>query len=108
LNCGGGIKLVGNISRFKKDFRYLKKDSEWIKRGNQFYSEYFTPLSMKSIIQKYISNPLLINNKKFDMRCYLLIASANPFVLLFHHGYLRLSMQDYSNGKKKNDFIKNE
>lgn len=24
LNCGGGIKMVANITRFKKELRYLK------------------------------------------------------------------------------------
>ena len=100
LNCGGGIKIVSNIARFKKEMKYLKQDSEWIKRGKQFYSEYFTGLCLKSVIQKYISPPLLIHKKKFDIRCYLLIACCDPFVVFFHHGYLRLSMQDYTIGNR--------
>ena len=30
LNCGGGIKMVENIAKFKKDLSYLKSDSDWI------------------------------------------------------------------------------
>jgi hypothetical protein len=92
--------MVSNITRFKKELRYLKQDSDWIKRGKQFYSEYFTGLCLKSVIQKYIDRPLLLTGKKFDIRCYLLIACVNPLFVVFHHGYLRLSMQEYSVSKK--------
>jgi hypothetical protein len=49
------------------------------------------------IIKRYISNPLTINKRKFDIRCYMLIASTKPLLVLFHHGYLRLSMYEFSN-----------
>ena len=52
-----------------------------------------------SIIQKYIENPLLLNKKKFDIRCYALIACCKPLIILFHHGYLRLSANDFNLGK---------
>ena len=43
-------------------------------------------------------NPLLLDKKKFDMRLYVLIASTKPYFVLYHHGYLRLSMNDYNLG----------
>lgn len=46
-------------------------------------------------MQKYIENPLLLNQKKFDIRCYVLVANAKPLVALYHEGYLRLSLKDY-------------
>ena len=43
----------------------------------------------------YISNPLLLEQRKFDIRAYLLIVSAHPYLVLCHHGYVRLSCLPY-------------
>ena len=44
---------------------------------------------------RYIPNPLLLEGKKFDVRTYMLIACTNPFIVLFHTGYLRLACDEY-------------
>lgn len=49
----------------------------------------------KYLLQHYIDNPLLINGHKFDFRVYMLIASTNPFMALYHDGFLRISIYDY-------------
>lgn len=48
------------------------------------------------LAQKYISNPFLINGKKFDFRAYLFIASMDPLMILYHDGFIRLSITKYS------------
>lgn len=44
---------------------------------------------------RYISKPLLLEHRKFDIRAYLLIVSAQPYMVLCHHGYVRLSCLPY-------------
>lgn len=44
---------------------------------------------------RYISNPLLLEGRKFDIRVYLLIVAARPFLALYHSGYVRLSCEPY-------------
>jgi len=44
---------------------------------------------------------LLLDKKKFDMRVYVFVASTAPYLVLFHPGYLRLSMNEYKTGNKK-------
>ena len=47
------------------------------------------------IVQKYIENPLLYHNRKFDIRAYMVIASMKPYLVLYNHGYVRLSLNEY-------------
>uniref|UniRef100_M3YRG2 Tubulin--tyrosine ligase-like protein 10 n=1 Tax=Mustela putorius furo TaxID=9669 RepID=M3YRG2_MUSPF len=47
------------------------------------------------VVQRYIQNPLLLDGKKFDVRAYLLIACAMPYMVFFGHGYARLTLSLY-------------
>lgn len=44
------------------------------------------------MVQKYISNPNLINGHKYDFRVYLLIASTDPLIVYYHDGFLRVTI----------------
>lgn len=44
---------------------------------------------------RYVQNPLLLDGKKFDVRSYLLIACAMPYMVFFGHGYARLTLSLY-------------
>ena len=58
--------------------------------------------NMKSVIvQRYIHNPLLVKNHKFDFRIYMMVASVNPMIVYYHDGFLRVSLFEY-------DVTKNE
>lgn len=50
----------------------------------------YSDLKQDGLIQHYIK-PLLLHNKKFDIRCYLFYNSS-PSIALFNPGYLRLTI----------------
>lgn len=46
-------------------------------------------------MQKYLERPLLINNRKFDIRVWVLVTQAQK-VYFFKQGYIRTSSCEYS------------
>ena len=55
--------------------------------------------------QKYIENPLLVHNRKFDIRVWIVVASWNPLKLYYYKDvYARFSSQDYDTSKTDNLF----
>jgi hypothetical protein len=50
------------------------------------------------ILQKYITNPLLINKRKFDIRMYGMMTSINGLLkgYFYENGYIRTSSKEYS------------
>jgi len=61
----------------------------------------------RSIVQRYINKPYLIEGLKFDLRIYVLIYGCNPFRLfLYKEGLARLATEQYVAPKGKN--LKNQ
>jgi hypothetical protein len=100
LSRGRGIYIVDNISEVNID-------------------------EDQAIIQRYISDPLLINGHKFDLRIYVCVTSYEPLRLyVYQEGLVRFasesySMKDaktnlfnqltnYSINKKNHNFVQNE
>ena len=74
---GNGITIHSNLTFFYKEYAKCSKRHKYI-------------------IQEYISNPLLLNKRKFDIRAYMLIAKTSPHYLVFYHkGQLRLSSKEF-------------
>ena len=78
-----------------------------------------------SVISRYVTNPLLINGHKFDLRIYVLITCYEPLrIYIFQEGLARFASEtytskinknnkymhltNYSINKKNEKFIKNE
>jgi len=75
---GKGIFLVNKLSQLKK----------WSTKA---------PGLPAYIISRYISNPLLIGGKKFDLRLYVLVTSYRPLrVYQYLHGFARFCNVKYS------------
>lgn len=54
------------------------------------------PMTEAYVVSKYISNPLLINGFKFDLRIYVLITSFDPLkVYIYNEGLARFASEPY-------------
>ena len=78
-NRGKGIKISNSLPEIKSIICSRKEGRTYI-------------------IQKYIENPLLINKRKFDIRCFGLITSFNTTIqgYFYPEGYIRTSSKEFS------------
>lgn len=57
-----------------------------------------------SVVSRYVTNPLLINGHKFDLRIYVLVTSYEPLkVYVFKEGLTRFASETYSSKINKNN-----
>lgn len=77
-SCGRGIKVISSKQEVKK------------KNGH--------------IVSQYVSNPLLINGFKFDLRIYALVSGFDPLkIYLFKEGLARFATKKYTNSTSATD-----
>lgn len=64
-------------------------------------------MSEPYVVSRYIANPYLINNLKFDLRIYVLVTSYDPLhIYLYNEGLTRFASEEYIPiGYKKNRFM---
>jgi len=69
-----------------------------------FKNKFQSPiLNNEFVVQKYISKPLLIENKKFDLRLYVLIKNLDPLEAYFcNEGLVRFCTEDYNEPTDEN------
>ena len=86
---GRGIRILSD----KNEFKQLCKISQ-IKHGKNY------------LISRYISKPHLINNKKYDLRIYVLISSLYPLkIYMYKEGLVRFATEEYTKGDYNNVFV---
>ena len=58
------------------------------------------PTKGEFLLQKYISNPLLLNDRKFHIRLYLVVSNLHPLQVLLHReGLVLLASRNYSSSE---------
>lgn len=64
------------------------------------------PMVDSFLVQKYLTNPYLIEGYKFDMRIYVLVTSVNPLeAFLYKDGFARVSNMKFSIGNIDNKLV---
>ncbi|KRX09574.1 hypothetical protein PPERSA_09404 [Pseudocohnilembus persalinus] len=87
-SVGLGIKIYNDLEEIKQNVREIKASS---KNGKVDKAK----IKQFSFIQEYMDKPLLKNGKKLDLRVYMLVASLDPFVLLYQDGWARSCILPY-------------
>ena len=60
-------------------------------------------ISENCVAQKYIANPFLMDDLKFDMRMYVLLYGVNPLrIFLFKDGLVRMATEEYVKPTEEN------
>jgi len=58
------------------------------------------------IVQKYIENPLIISDRKFDIRQWVVYTSMNPLIIwMYNECYIRFGAEDYCKDIVGNKFM---
>ena len=59
------------------------------------------PKKRACVVQKYLSNPHLIDGLKYDLRIYVYVSSYDPLrIYVFNDGLTRFASRKYSNSNK--------
>lgn len=108
--------MLDNTSECLNFFKYAKLNPEnwWVLKTSQgyggdgitvhtnltiLYNKFalgFCKNQEQFVVQQYLPRLLLIERRKFDVRGIFLIANTNPYMLFYHEGYLRLSLEKFS------------
>ncbi|CAD8203663.1 unnamed protein product [Paramecium octaurelia] len=101
LNRGRGIHVVNDIEAIIQLISELQlgsaEDLEEQKKKNAIKANSF-------VIQKYIEHPFLINNRKFDIRVWVLV-TMDLNCYFFKEGYIRTSCENFTTDNVDNQFI---
>mmetsp|Transcript_74470 Transcript_74470/g.131617 ORF Transcript_74470/g.131617 Transcript_74470/m.131617 type:complete len:672 (-) Transcript_74470:497-2512(-) len=81
----------------KKTFYIVKPNSGCMGKGIFMTGAPTQKMFENAVVQEYLSNPMLIEGRKFDLRCYVLLLSVTPLrILFFRDGLVRICAEDYT------------
>jgi hypothetical protein len=99
-----GLNGLKNIWILKAGRKSRGRDISLFNDLDQLKSSTSSPNSW--VVQKYIENPLLIQERKFDIRQWVLVSSNDPLTIwMYKKSYLRFSLETYSSSDLQNRFI---
>lgn len=84
------------MSQIREEIVFVQKDDSRPAAAIKKARDRSNRLNDPIIVQRYVCHELAYLGKKFDLRIYYLIASADPVVVFYHDGYLRVSPHDYN------------
>ena len=90
-----------NMSR-GRGVHLLKDQNELKNLIKKSYDENEIP----DLLSRYLDKPHLINNKKYDLRIYVLVTSFSPLrFYIYYNGLVRFATEDYQRGNYDNVYI---
>ncbi|XP_072100857.1 protein polyglycylase TTLL10-like [Mobula birostris] len=91
LQEGRGIFLL----RSRNDVKVLREKLQSVEDNPLLKPTQYNSI-VHRVVQRYISRPLLLDGRKFDVRSFFLIACTSPYMAFFHHGYAKSTCNVYS------------
>ncbi len=89
------LNTIGNYIISKDNIWLIKPVASSRGRGIRLMTD-INSIPEKTIMTHYISNPYLINGKKFDLRLYLLITGYSPLkIYIYDNGLTRFCSEEY-------------
>ena len=96
MSRGRGIRLICGESEYQKIYINSKKTKN---KNNSNENNLI-------LISRYLEKPHLLNNKKYDLRIYVLVGSFTPLkIYLYYNGLVRFATEDYEKGNYSNVYI---
>ena len=94
-NRGEGVHVFSNLNQLQDWLvKYYNGWHQPIESDNSKPQKTLFYKCRQFVIQKYIEKPFLINQRKFDIRCWVLMTHTMKFYL-FREGYIRTSSEPF-------------
>ncbi|XP_068948025.1 tubulin polyglutamylase TTLL5 isoform X13 [Petaurus breviceps papuanus] len=109
LTKDNNIRVIGE--RYHLSYKIVRTDSRLVRSiltAHGFHEPNQISLEENILVSRYINNPLLIDDFKFDVRLYVLVTSYDPLVIyLYEEGLARFATVRYDQGAKniRNQFM---
>ena len=62
----------------------------------KYTTKYYTAKTEAYMVQEFVENPLLINNAKFNIRSYFMIANMEPYIVFYCDSIVFMAIDEYN------------